>query len=187
MTGSNRLSVEEAFEQLLKALEAEAERLKDPAVQVLLRKSPEFVQRIQEQVRQLYEKWQRPPPERAPREPPPREGVARKRLGVSTNEFKPLLLKALAQLGGRAEVKVVLRVVYEMVKDRLSDEDLKPIPSGAEIRWREKARWAAQRLKSEGLLRRNSLYGIWELSESGWEEAKKLLAQEQEESSLLSP
>jgi len=98
----------------------------------------------------------------------------RVRGGMPMSAFRPYILKALAQLGGRAREAEVLKCVEEMVRPQLIEEiDLEQLPTG-ELRWRKKARWEKFKMKQEGLLRDDSPYGIWELSEKGWQEARKL-------------
>jgi len=59
----------------------------------------------------------------------------------------------------------------------LSDKDLELVPSGTSKRWEKRANWERYQMVQEGLLRSDSPQGIWELSEKGWEEAKRLLEQ----------
>jgi restriction endonuclease Mrr len=91
--------------------------------------------------------------------------------------YRPLILKALAEMGGQGRAKEVLRRVFEMAEPYLSDKDLEPVPSGTSKRWEKRANWERYRMVQEGLLRSDSPQGIWELSEKGWEEAKRLLEQ----------
>jgi hypothetical protein len=79
------------------------------------------------------------------------------------------ILEALEQLGGRGYVHQVLDIVYERMKDRLTEDDLKPLPSGRGLRWRNTAMWARVILVQNGLLKQDSPKGIWELSQAGWD------------------
>jgi len=95
--------------------------------------------------------------------------------GMPMSAFRPYILKALAQLGGRAREAEVLERVWEMVRPQLTEIDLEWLPTGNDYRWRKKARWERLKMKQEGLLRDDSPRGIWELSKKGWQEAMKLL------------
>ncbi len=157
-----------------------------------------FLEQLKAQVQGLYESWQNgrmvqpeiSPREQVPIEPKsvdrdptvewlsrlvekPRQQKASR--GMLDSAFRPFILKALAQLGGRARVEEVLERVERMVKPFLSPVDLEPVPSGTEPRWRNRARWERFKMVQEGLLRPDSPRGIWELTELGWQEARKLL------------
>ncbi|MFN3420239.1 MAG: winged helix-turn-helix domain-containing protein [Armatimonadota bacterium] len=95
--------------------------------------------------------------------------------GMPDSAFRPYILKALAELGGSARGVDVLERVWEMVRPHLSPIDLEWMPTGNDYRWRKKARWERFRMKQDGLLRADSPKGIWELSELGWREARKLI------------
>ena len=181
--------VMEAFKALQKALEEEQERLNDPAVAQLFRilgnERLRLVEWMIGEVQKLAEIW------REGKEPVQKERLRkglqipkgqRKKAqrvfgGMPMSAFRPYILKALVELGGRAREAEVLACVEEMVKPNLSPIDLEWLPVGNDYRWRKKARWERFNMKREGLLRSDSSRGIWELSERGWEEAKKLLEQ----------
>ncbi|MCX7778606.1 MAG: winged helix-turn-helix domain-containing protein, partial [Armatimonadetes bacterium] len=74
-------------------------------------------------------------------------------------------------------VEEVLDQVEKMVRPHLQSFDFRPVSSG-EPRWRNKARWERFNMVLEGLLRDDSPRGIWELTEKGWQEARKLLENE---------
>jgi len=99
----------------------------------------------------------------------------RVRGGMPASAFRPYILEALAQLGGKAREAEVLERIWEMVRPKLTEIDLEWLPAGNDYRWRKRACWEKFNMKQEGLLRDDSPYGIWELSEKGWQEARKLL------------
>lgn len=82
------------------------------------------------------------------------------------DEFRIPILQALVELGGRAHINDVLQRVYELMKDRLTELDLQPLPSGG-VRWRNSAMWERNVLKEEGYLRGDSPRGIWEITAEG--------------------
>ena len=52
--------------------------------------------------------------------------------------------------------------------NRLTKYDLEPLPSeNKTVRWRNTAQWCRNSLVREGLLKADSPFGIWEISESG--------------------
>lgn len=91
------------------------------------------------------------------------------------------ILEALEELGGRGTAHQVLDVVYRRMKDRLTEDDLQPLPSGRVLRWHNTAQWARLDLVRDGLLRRDSPQGIWEISEAGRLYLQEIRRKEQQE------
>ena len=83
------------------------------------------------------------------------------------SQYKIPILQALIELGGRGEVNDILVKVYEKMKDILKPIDLQDLPSGTDFRWRNTARWARNTMINEGLLRKDSPRGVWEITEKG--------------------
>ena len=177
----------EAFEALQKALEEEQERLSDPTVAELLRRLGNehlgLVEWMLSEVQKLAAIW--------------REGkvvvqskpIGTRRMGkrlpkgksLPQSFYRPLILKALAEMGGKGRAKEVLERVFEMAEPHLGPEDLSFLKTSNEFRWRRKANWERYLMVRDGLLRPDSPQGIWELTEAGWMEAKKLIAGETQE------
>lgn len=61
----------------------------------------------------------------------------------------------------------VLTRVFAKLRDRLKPKDLEKLSSGTTVRWKNKAQWERQRLKSEGYLKTDSPRGIWEITDKG--------------------
>ena len=97
----------------------------------------------------------------------------RKGLKTPQRSFRQSILEAVYELGGRASVSDVLKVVKDKMKPLLKDVDYQKLPSGVDFRWRNTAMWERFSLVNEGLLKSGSQDGIWELSEEGIQEAKK--------------
>ncbi len=95
---------------------------------------------------------------------------ARLARGLRTREeayFRPIL-QTLIDLGGRAPMGDVLARVHQAMKDRLSKVDYDGMPSDARTpRWRKTAQWARMALVEQGLIKRGSPRGVWEISEEG--------------------
>jgi hypothetical protein len=58
----------------------------------------------------------------------------------------------------------VLEEVFKKVKDKLTPKDHEKLPSGIGIRWKNKAQWERQRLKTQGYLKKDSPHGTWEIT-----------------------
>lgn len=84
------------------------------------------------------------------------------------------ILRALEQLGGQAPVKQVLQLVYQQIKDKLTQIDLTPLPSDARtLRWRNAALWARQGLVHKGLVQKDTPFGVWAITPRGREYVAK--------------
>lgn len=102
----------------------------------------------------------------APRPRMPRGGA------TPQETYRPLILQALAKAAGRASMRDVLAYAKERLNGRFTAGDLEHLTSGA-IRWENKAQWERHQMVKEGLLKSDSPYGIWELSDEGWREARR--------------
>jgi len=89
--------------------------------------------------------------------------------GLRTQEedLKIPLLKTLVQMGGSGKVSDVLDQMEQFVRPILTEHDLKPLHSTNELRWRNTTQWARNEMVKEALLKDDSPYGIWEISEEG--------------------
>jgi len=81
--------------------------------------------------------------------------------------FRLPLLKSLVEMGGRGRTRLVLDRVGEMMASKLNDFDRAFLANGREIRWRNAVCWERNECVKEGLLKRGSPKGIWEISERG--------------------
>ena len=102
----------------------------------------------------------------APRPRMPRGGA------TPQETYRPLILQALAKADGRSSVREVLKYAEQRLNDRFTAGDLEHLTTGA-IRWENKAQWERHQMVKEGLLKPDSPYGIWELSDEGWREARR--------------
>ena len=99
-----------------------------------------------------------------------RRNLGKLRKGVRTPEaaYYVPILKVLDQMGGSGKVADVLERVGELMKPVLKDVDYAPLASGPENpRWRNAAQWARNSMVHEGLLKADSLRGVWQISEQG--------------------
>jgi hypothetical protein len=90
--------------------------------------------------------------------------------GLRTPEdaFRRPILEALVELGGEANLNEVLDLVGAKMKAILTRYDFEPLVSSPKLpRWRNTAQWCRNKLASDGLMRSDSPYGIWAISEEG--------------------
>jgi hypothetical protein len=87
--------------------------------------------------------------------------------GITQKEYTIPLLESLIELGGSAKTSMVLDRIYAKMESRFKPVDLEMLPSGTDIRWKNKVAWERQNLVSRGLLKKGSPSGMWEISEEG--------------------
>ena len=88
--------------------------------------------------------------------------------------YQPIL-ESIYELGGSAPVHKVLQVVEKKMKGLLTDVDYQKVPSGAEIRWENTAKWARNDLVKDGRLvpASESPRGFWKLSSIGLQQIEQ--------------
>lgn len=99
-----------------------------------------------------------------------RKGYKKLKKGLRTTEdaFRIPILESLIELNGRAQIKDVLKKVYQKMKNQLNEYDLSPLPSNSDQkRWENTAQWCRNTMVNEGLLSSHSPRGIWEITEKG--------------------
>ena len=90
--------------------------------------------------------------------------------GIRTQEeaFRVPILQTLAEMGGSGRVRDILDVVEEKMNGILNEHDYEPLPSNPkELRWRNNAQWCRNTLVTEGLMKKGSPTGIWEIADVG--------------------
>ena len=108
----------------------------------------------------------------SPPEPPQPPGEGRGGI-TPQGAYREPILRCLSKLGGRGRAPEVVDRVGELMEPRLTSEDREPLKSG-DIRWKKNAQWARFRLGEEGLLKKDSPRGTWELTEKGRRVAERL-------------
>lgn len=83
-------------------------------------------------------------------------------------DYRFPILDALYDQGGQTDTKTALNLVFVLVKDKLSKDDLEPPSSGREPRWRNRARWERQKMVKNGLVRDDLPTGVWGLTSRGF-------------------
>jgi len=95
--------------------------------------------------------------------------TARPKVGAITSQASYTLpiLETIIEMGGNGRMSDVLEGVFKRIEDKLTAEDLEKLSSGIEVRWKNKAQWERQRLKTEGYLKKDSPRGYWEITDEG--------------------
>jgi restriction system protein len=179
-----------AFEMLLDEMENVVGALNQEGAQLLtagkydearaLIEKVESINVIREKVQSLSEDWRKlsvKSTKKTGGKPRKRKAKSTARLekGLRTPEdaFKLPLLKTLIEMGGAGRVSDVLDRMEKHAKQILTDHDYEPLSSTDELRWRNTAKWARQEMVNEGILDKDSPYGIWTITEKGraWAES----------------
>ncbi len=93
--------------------------------------------------------------------------------GRGRRKFAPVdaywlpMLQALEELGGKARRDEVVELVGKKMEGILTPDDQGLLPSGVEVRWKNRVAWQRENMKRRGLLRDDSPQGIWEITETG--------------------
>lgn len=89
-------------------------------------------------------------------------------LRTSDDAFRRPILESLVELGGSGSIQEVLDLVEKKMKSVLNEYDYQPLPSDKRsIRWRNTAQWCRNTLVRERLMKGDSSYGVWEISDQG--------------------
>lgn len=101
---------------------------------------------------------------------------ARKGTITTDKELELPLLQALVMLGGRAKTKDAIDQVGKLMEGKLKPKDFELLKSGTDtVRWRNKVMWARNNLVNDsGLMKGDSPFGIWEISDKGRGELARL-------------
>lgn len=88
---------------------------------------------------------------------------------LSEDAYYIPILRALIKSGGRARIGKVYRAVYIELKPYISEIDEQPYHDDRprEIRWKNYARFARERMVKDGLMLPKKQTGIWEISDAG--------------------
>jgi restriction system protein len=184
MMENNSTSVAAAFEMLLEEIEAEIEFVNQVGARAFERRDYDKAKEAIERAKQLTDfrdktnalrrEWEslftREEDEEDTEAQATRRNLGRLRRGQRTREeayYRPIL-EALQALGGSAQVNEVLDHVLQTMQGTLRDVDFEPLTSDPDMpRWKNTAQWARNAMVKQGLLRNDSLRGVWEISEAG--------------------
>ncbi len=96
------------------------------------------------------------------------------------HSYWPVILQSLVDFGGSARSELVLEKVGQRMDHILTAGDREKLPSGIDVRWKNRAAWQRYNMVRQGLLKNDSPRGTWEISEQGkrWlEETNKQVIQ----------
>ena len=125
---------------------------------------------FREKVKALQKEWQTIFSEKIPTQARKKhvEGKLKRGLRTPNEKYVIPILESIIELGGRADMRDVLKLVHDKMKNILNSYDYEPLPSDPKlIRWRNTAPWARNTMVNEGLLAKDSPWGIWEITEKG--------------------
>jgi restriction system protein len=125
---------------------------------------------FREKVKTLQKEWQTIFSERIPTQGRKKQVKGRLKKGLRTPEeqFVIPILESIIELGGKAEMKDILKLVHDKMKSILNRYDYEALPSNPkQKRWENTAQWARNTMVDEGFLVKDSPRGIWEITEKG--------------------
>ncbi len=93
--------------------------------------------------------------------------ITRTRGAIPQKEYTIPILEALIEKGGKGSRREILELVKQKVGRRFNKLDLEILSNGYTIRWQEMASWHRQTMVEEGLLKRGSPRGMWEITDKG--------------------
>jgi len=99
-----------------------------------------------------------------------RQNLGRLKRGMRTREeaYYVPILSVLSEMGGAGKVADVLDRVGKKMKGVLKKPDYAPLASSPDnLRWRNAAQWARNSMVNEGLLKKDSPRGVWEIGDKG--------------------
>ena len=76
--------------------------------------------------------------------------------------YRQPIIDILTEMGRRGQRKDVLQALEQRMT---FTEDDYQLMDGKELRWQNTASWEATQVRQEGILKRNSPYGYWELAD----------------------
>ncbi len=168
-----------AFEILLEEIESVIDGLKKEGTDAFQEdeydKAEEMLQKAKSieifkgKVKQLQDEWKKKFLSVPVRSTLKKKAKDRLRRGLKTPQdaFRIPILEALVELRGSARMPEVLKLVENKMKDKLNKYDYQELPSGRSIRWRNTAQWCRNTMVQEGLLKKDSPRGVWEITEKG--------------------
>ena len=81
--------------------------------------------------------------------------------------YWPAILESLVEFGGRAQREKVVERVGEKLESHLTAADRQLLPSGLDVRWKNRVAWQRLNMVNQGLLKRNAPRGVWEITDAG--------------------
>lgn len=83
------------------------------------------------------------------------------------SEYRPFIIDALMKLGGTAKQSEIFAIIEQWMANRFTDHDLSVNQDGYTQKWKNFAAVEKSNMIKDGLLRDDSSWGIWEITEKG--------------------
>ncbi|MBZ5505630.1 MAG: winged helix-turn-helix domain-containing protein [Acidobacteriia bacterium] len=89
--------------------------------------------------------------------------------------YWPAILESLLEFGGSAKGDQVIERVGQKLDHILTPGDRERLPSGIDVRWRNRTAWQRFNMVRQGLVKSGSPRGVWEITDEGkqWLETMK--------------
>jgi hypothetical protein len=86
---------------------------------------------------------------------------------LPAGDYELPILRALEDAGGRRATREALHAVGNILESRFKEADKETLTSSGVVRWQNRAQFARLHLVREGLLKKDSPRGMWELTDAG--------------------
>lgn len=93
--------------------------------------------------------------------------ITRVRGAIPQKEYRIPILEALVEKEGKAEQKEVFDIIEQKMGGMFGNLDIAILRDGYTKRWQKNAAFQRLRMVREGLLKSNSPWGVWEITEKG--------------------
>ncbi len=101
-------------------------------------------------------------------EKPGKRSTQRRGKRTKESEFIIPILKSINELGGSARTKDILKKVNMKMRKKLNEYDIETLTSIPSVtRWKQTAQMARMTMVTDGLLKKGSPRGVWEITEKG--------------------
>jgi hypothetical protein len=81
--------------------------------------------------------------------------------------YWPAILESLIEFGGAARGDQVIDRVGQKLEHVLTSRDRERLPSGIDLRWRNRTAWQRFNMVRQGLVKAGSPRGVWEITDQG--------------------
>lgn len=101
-------------------------------------------------------------------EKPGKRSTQRRGKRTKESDFIIPILKSINELGGSAKTKDILTKVNQKMRKKFNDYDIEHLPSIPSMpRWKQTAQMARMTMVKDGLLKKDSPRGVWEITKKG--------------------
>lgn len=93
--------------------------------------------------------------------------ITRTRGATRRSEYRLPILRILLEKGGQAKQSEILKIIEIRMREHFNNLDLEILRDGYSKRWERNAQFERYHMVREGLLKSDSPWGIWEITEDG--------------------